>query len=107
MTHNTRASLILKSIASYADDNTAIDSAAIGMFTADMSARLAAKRAEGRHGWWDPNTCSVETLAQMLIGFIHRGELLDAANLCMFLYCREGGAEACAEAFIAAMDRKP
>lgn len=76
------------------DKDAALDSAAIGMFTADMAVRLQDKRDDGRHGWWNPNVCSVQTLAHMLQGFIQRGELLDAANLAMFLYCREGGAEA-------------
>lgn len=74
--------------------NYAIDTAAITMFTTDMAVRLAQKREEGRNGWWNPHTCSVKTLARMLQDFIQRGELLDAANLAMFLYCREGGAEA-------------
>lgn len=94
MTENTRAALIISTLAARIDDNAAIDSAAVGMFTADMGARLSAKRAEGRHGWWDHDACSVEILAAMLVGFVRRGELLDAANLCMFLYCRDGGADA-------------
>lgn len=97
MTQPTRAALIIKLLTERIDDNDAIDTAAVAMFTADMGARLADKRAEGRHGWWDPDTCSVHTLARMLQGFIQRGELLDAANIAMFLYCREGGAEAVRE----------
>lgn len=103
MTQPTRAALIIKLLTERIDDNDAIDTAAVAMFTADMGARLAHKRAEGRHGWWDPDTCSVHTLARMLQGFIQRGELLDAANIAMFLYCREGGAEAVRELKIPAI----
>lgn len=49
------------------------DDAAIDRFAAAMKAKLAASRAKGRSGWDDPEQCSTERLAELLIGHLPKG----------------------------------
>lgn len=48
-----------------------------------MVRKLDKKRAEGRGGW---QTASTETLSQMLINHVAKGDPVDVANFCMMLF---------------------
>ena len=48
-----------------------------------MVLKLDKKRAEGRGGW---QTASAETLSQMLIEHVAKGDPVDVANFCMMLF---------------------
>lgn len=70
------------------------DDAAVDRFAAAMKAKLAKARDKGRSGWDDPDQCSVEFLADLLLGHIGKGNpgnFEDIANLAMMLHQR--GAE--------------
>jgi hypothetical protein len=70
------------------------DDAAVDRFAAAMKAKLAKARDKGRAGWDDPEQCSVEFLADLLLGHIGKGNpgnFEDIANLAMMLHQR--GAE--------------
>ena len=67
------------------------DDAAVDRFAAAMKAKLAAAREKGRGGWDDPEACSVEFLADLLVGHIGKGNpgnFEDIANLAMMLHQR-------------------
>ncbi|BBQ26478.1 hypothetical protein [Aeromonas sp. WP2-W18-CRE-05] len=67
------------------------DDYAIERFTIAMKEKLADARAKGRGGWDDPASCSVEHLAELLIGHIGKGNpgnFEDIANLAMMLHQR-------------------
>ena len=67
------------------------DDLAVDRFAAAMKAKLAAARANGRGGWDDPEQCSVEFLAKLLIGHVRKGNagnFEDIANLAMMLHQR-------------------
>jgi hypothetical protein len=67
------------------------DDAAVDRFAAAMKAKLAAAREKGRGGWDDPDACSVELLADLLVGHIGKGNPVnfeDIANLAMMLHQR-------------------
>lgn len=44
-----------------------------------MERKLARKRAEGRHGWWDPAVCSEDDLLAMLNDRLLDNDWLDVA----------------------------
>ena len=67
------------------------DDAAVDRFAKAMKAKLAAAREKGRGGWDDPNACSVEFLADLLVGHVgkgNQGNFEDIANLAMMLHQR-------------------
>ena len=67
------------------------DDLAVDRFAVAMKAKLAAARAKGRGGWDDPEQCSVEFLANLLIGHVRKGNagnFEDIANLAMMLHQR-------------------
>lgn len=67
------------------------DDVAVDRFATVMKAKLAASRAKGRGGWDDPTQCSVEQLAQMLIGHLAKGNpgtFEDIGNFAMMLHQR-------------------
>lgn len=67
------------------------DDAAVDRFAAAMKVKLAAARAKGRSGWDDPDQCSVETLADLLLGHVGKGNsgtFEDIANFAMMLHQR-------------------
>jgi len=67
------------------------DDAAVDRFAAAMKAKLAKSRAKGRGGWDDPNVCSVEFLAQLLVEHLGKGNagtFEDVANFAMMLHQR-------------------
>ncbi|MGS3128093.1 hypothetical protein ACB295_02460 [Aeromonas caviae] len=70
------------------------DDAAVDRFATAMKEKLAAAREKGRGGWDDPEACSVELLADLLVGHVgkgNQGNFEDIANLAMMLHQR--GAE--------------
>ena len=67
------------------------DDAAVDRFAIAMKAKMAAAREKGRGGWDDPNACSVEFLADLLVGHVgkgNQGNFEDIANLAMMLHQR-------------------
>lgn len=67
------------------------DDLAVDRFTAAMKEKLAAARAKGRAGWDDPERCSAEFLADLLVGHVSKGNagnMEDIANLAMMLHQR-------------------
>ncbi|MDM5100372.1 hypothetical protein [Aeromonas salmonicida] len=67
------------------------DDAAVDRFVVAMKAKLAAAREKGRGGWDDPNACSVEYLADLLVNHLAKGNtgtFEDVANFAMMLHQR-------------------
>lgn len=70
------------------------DITGVQLFGTAMMIRLNGKRAEGRHGWHQPDVCSMVELKLMLGASItHPNEdidknLLDIANFCMMIWNR-------------------
>ena len=72
-------------------DNTHDDDIAVDKFARMMKAKLAAARAKGRSGWDDPEVCTVESLADMLVEHLFKGNannFVDIANFAMMLHLR-------------------
>lgn len=59
------------------------DDAAVNDFAQAMKYKLAAARHKGREGW---QTCPPEELSRMLREHVEKGDPLDVANFCMFLW---------------------
>ncbi|GEM_PF-1021857 len=77
------------------------DDAAVDRFAAAMKAKLAKSRAKGRGGWDDPNVCSVEFLAKLLVEHLGKGNagtFEDVANFAMMLHQRGADPMVLAEA---------
>ena len=67
------------------------DDTAVDRFAVAMKAKLTAAREKGRGGWDDPSACSVEFLADLLVGHVgkgNQGNFEDIANLAMMLHQR-------------------
>jgi hypothetical protein len=64
------------------------DDLSVDRFAAAMKAKLARKRAEGRGGWSDRETCSNGALSQMLVEHIRKGDPVDVANFAMMIHQR-------------------
>lgn len=67
------------------------DDLAVDRFATAMKAKLAVARAKGRHGWDDPENCTEEFLATLLVNHIPKGNagnFEDIANLAMMLHQR-------------------
>lgn len=63
--------------------NNHIDDDAVDHFAAAMKDKLAQARVKGRHGWHE---CAAADLSAMLRAHIEKGDPLDVANFCMFLW---------------------
>jgi len=61
-------------------DNTDIDE-----FASRMKQKMYLSGLKGRSGWRD---ASAETISQMLIEHIAKGDPVDVANFCMMLYIK-------------------
>lgn len=59
------------------------DSQAVDRFAAAMKEKLARARAKGRSGW---QNLPLEELSRMLREHVEKGDPLDVANFCMFLW---------------------
>jgi hypothetical protein len=64
------------------------DDVAVDKFAAAMRSKLARKRAAGRGGWDDPQQCTVEMLARMLVEHVIKGDPTDVGNFAMMLFNR-------------------
>lgn len=71
-----------------------IDNEAVDKLAQAMKNKLAKKREQGYHGW---ATCKHGDLVQLLINHVDKGDPIDVANFCAFLFARgeqltQGGA---------------
>lgn len=64
------------------------DNDEVDWFAAAMKEKLAKARAKGRGGW---QTCPPEELSRMLREHVEKGDPVDVANFCMFLWSLEHG----------------
>lgn len=62
-----------------------IDNEAVDKLAQAMKNKLAKKREQGYHGW---ETCKHGDLVQLLINHVDKGDLIDVANFCAFLFAR-------------------
>ena len=69
------------------------DDVAVDKFAAMMKAKLAKAREKGRGGWDNPERCSVDKLADMLVEHLYKGDPTDIANFAMMLALREAPAQ--------------
>lgn len=67
------------------------DDVAVDRFAAAMKAKLAKKREQGYSGWDEPDECTVDSLARMLVEHLPKGDTVDIANFAMMLWNRLGG----------------
>lgn len=74
------------------------DDAAVDNFADAMKAKLAEAREKGRGGWDDPEQCTVEHLAKLLVDHIPKGDPIDVANFAMMLHQRGADKSALATA---------
>ena len=68
----------------------ASDEAALATFVGWMRDKLAAKRAEGAHGWRNPEACAAQDIADQLVGHVAKGDPVDIAILAMMLGIKAG-----------------
>lgn len=62
-----------------------IDNEAVDKLAQAMKDKLAEKREQGYHGW---ATCKHGDLVQLLINHVDKGDPIDVANFCAFLFAR-------------------
>lgn len=62
-----------------------IDNEAVDKLAQAMKDKLAEKREQGYHGW---ETCKHSELVQLLINHVDKGDPIDVANFCAFLFAR-------------------
>lgn len=62
-----------------------IDNEAVDKLAKAMKNKLAKKREQGYHGW---ATCKHGDLVQLLINHVDKGDPIDVANFCAFLFAR-------------------
>ena len=62
-----------------------IDNEAVDKLAKAMKDKLAEKRKQGYHGW---ATCKHGDLVQLLINHVDKGDPIDVANFCAFLFAR-------------------
>lgn len=75
---------------------------AVDRFAPTLKAKLAAGRAKGRTGWDDPEQCSTQFLADLLIHHLLKGNtgtFQDVALFCMMLDQRGADPHELAEQF--------
>lgn len=84
---DTRPEVPMKDITAIKNNVTA-DAVGVARFSAAMSNKLDAKRAEGRGGWNKPDECSVESLCVMLADHVRKGDMVDIANFAMMIWNR-------------------
>ena len=62
-----------------------VDNEAVDKLAQAMKNKLAKKREQGYHGW---ATCKHGDLVQLLINHVDKGDPIDVANFCAFLFAR-------------------
>jgi hypothetical protein len=65
------------------------DDVAVDTFAQAMKNKMAQMRERGRGGWDKPDECTVESLIQMLIENISKGDPVDIGNFAMMLFHRD------------------
>jgi hypothetical protein len=80
------------------------DDIAVDKFAGMMKTKLAKSREKGRGGWDDPEQCTVEFLAKLLIEHIRKGDPVDVANLAMMLSLRNADGNVLKEALDAVIE---
>ena len=65
-----------------------VDNEAVDKLARAMKNKLAKKREQGYHGW---ETCKHGDLVQLLINHVDKGDPIDVANFCAFLFARGEG----------------
>ena len=82
--------------------NERLDNAAVDTFSSMMKDKLRRAREKGRSGWNDPEACSAEHLADLLLNHVldkgNAGNFVDIANLAMMLQCNGAAPDALLEA---------
>ena len=63
-----------------------VDDAVLVRFKRAMAYKLAEKRSEGKHGWWDPSRCDAAKLYTSLKDHVDRSDYLSAGVLAMMLW---------------------
>lgn len=66
------------------------DDEAVDALAKAMKQKLAKQRAKG-YGGWDGETCSKERLQTLLKECVEKGDVVDVANFCAFLFYRGEG----------------
>ena len=79
---------ILSTLSLPAQEPVHPDDLAVDRFAAEMKAKLAKKRAEGRGGWDRKGECTAEFLSQLLREHVEKGDPVDVGNLAMMLQQR-------------------
>jgi hypothetical protein len=64
------------------------DDVAIAVFGAQLASAMASGRMNGRGGWNNPNECSIEKLASLLVNNVWSGDIIDIGNYAMMLHYR-------------------
>lgn len=75
------------------------DDIAVDKFAAMMKDKLAKSREKGRSGWGNPEECSVEYLAKLLVDHVEKGDAIDVANIAMMLELRGASRKILTDAF--------
>lgn len=65
------------------------DNVAVDKLASAMKAKLAKQRSKGYSGW--DTDCTQERLSQLLREHVDKGDPVDVANFCAFLFYREEG----------------
>ena len=79
------------------------DDAAVEKLAESMKQKLAEKRAQGRSGW--DTDCTQQRLSDLLRQHVEKGDVLDVANFCAFLFAR-GERVSAAQAATATLQEK-
>tara|TARA_R100001086_G_scaffold105782_1_gene53210 strand:+ start:550 stop:1374 length:825 start_codon:yes stop_codon:yes gene_type:complete len=61
------------------------DDTAVDRFALRLKSKLAEARRKGRGGWSDPQACSLDQLARLLVDHVEKGDPVDIAALAMML----------------------
>ncbi len=73
------------------EERREIDESGVSRLATAMKAKLRDARLKGRGGWDSRIECSNEDLSRMLREHVDKGDPVDVANFCMFLFCRGEG----------------
>ncbi|WP_395825873.1 hypothetical protein [Collimonas sp.] len=70
------------------DEAQLLDDHAVDLFAAAMKEKLAKKRLQGFGGWHDISTLRDESLTDLLLRAVAKGDPVDVGNFAMMLFCR-------------------
>ena len=66
-----------------------VDEKMVDITAMAMRSKLSAARDKGRHGWWDPEQCSIGSLKRLLVEHIEKGDMIDVMNFAGMIFVRE------------------